>query len=682
MRISKPCCFPDYSKSQDKAGNDSTNFEQECSKDWRGGGRDRSGNTRDGDRRGNNLADQSTAQGSAPAQVPETVNNNAFMQKAFNAANAQIYGTMSSTTVIEFSNDSGLINHTSSSQQFNYSSPTEQIDYSAHQQSLNLFGDSGRQGYTSSRQRLDYVSGDRQISWQQFNETHHYCGTEVIDMPEMPTGDVRNFTGEGNNSNNPDWGSTDIPFTRIAPQDPSRNPDVNDLPSAREISNVVFADDGMDSLDPDGASDLLWQWGQFIDHDMTLTPESSGVHADIEVPTGDRAFDPFGTGKETISFERSEGSLDENGLNQQSNALTAFLDGSQVYGSDLETADSLRSFDGGKLKTSADNALPVDPETGEFLAGDVRVNEQPGLTSMHTLFMREHNRLAEQYATENPSWSDEQIYQAARAKNTAFMQSITYNEFLPELLGEDALADYEGYDPTANPSISNEFATAAFRFGHSMVSPTINRVGPDGELVEGGELSLRDAFNNPDLIKNEGIDAFIRGQATNVAQKLDNEVIDVLRNQLFGAPGSGAGGLDLTALNIQRGRDHELASYNDTREAMGQHRIESWDDPIFRDGLGEKLSQVYDSPDDIDLWVGGLAENDVAGSKMGQLFTAINAQQFQNLRDGDRFFYGNVYSGYELAEINNTSLSDIIRRNTDVDDIQDNAFRVTQSPYA
>jgi len=270
---------------------------------------------------------------------------------------------------------------------------------------------------------------------------------DVPDVPDVPTTDIRSIDGTGNNIHHPELGSTDTPFTRIAPQDPGRNPEANSLPNAREISNTVFRDDGQDSLDSDGSSDILWQWGQFIDHDITRTPEGSGEHADIEIPTGDRLFDPFKTGMETMRFERSEGTLDENGLTQQSNAITAFLDGSQVYGSDQSTADSLRSFSGGMLRESGNNELPVDPETGEYLAGDVRVNEQPGLTSMHTLFMREHNRLAEQIATANPTWSDEQIYQTARAKNTAYMQSVTYNEFLPELLGEGALGAYEGYDP-------------------------------------------------------------------------------------------------------------------------------------------------------------------------------------------------------------------------------------------
>lgn len=136
----------------------------------------------------------------------------------------------------------------------------------------------------------------------------------------------------------------------------------------------------------------------------------------------------------------------------------------------------------------------------------------------------------------------------------------------------------------------------------------------------------------------------------------------------------GAGGLDLVSLNIQRGRDHELPGYNDAREQMGLSRIESFDDPIWKDGVGAKLAQVYDSPDDVDLWVAGLAENYVGDSMVGETSTHIMKAQFENLRDGDRLWYQNQFSGQQLAELNSLSLSDIIQRNTGVQNIQDNVM--------
>ncbi|OED40207.1 hypothetical protein AB833_12315 [Chromatiales bacterium (ex Bugula neritina AB1)] len=499
---------------------------------------------------------------------------------------------------------------------------------------------------------------------------------------------IPRIDGSGNNLQDNRAGAANTPFSRLAPQDKTRAPGTptgDTLPSAREVSNAVVDSEGKSTLDPKGGSDLLWQWGQFIDHDVTLadTPNTrageQGESSPISVPKGDPQFDPKGTGNKEIDFTRSSSSVDENGNRQQTNKLTAFVDGSQVYGSDTDTANDLRAHSGGRLSTSEGNLLPTDSE-GNFKAGDERVNEQPGLTSMQTLFLREHNRLADQYASENPDWSDDEIYQAARGKNVAQMQAITYNEFLPELLGDDALPEYRGYQPNIDPSISNEFATAAFRFGHSMVSGDIPRIDKNGNSVDGGNIDLADSFDNPEFVKQGGIESILRGQANNPAQALDNEIDDDLRNTLFGPPGSG--GLDLAALNIQRGRDHELPSYNDAREALGVRRIESWDDPIFRGGVGEKLASVYDSPDDIDLWAGGLSETNHGDSRMGQLFTEINTRQFAALRDGDRFYYENRYSGAELEQIRETTLSDIIRRNTDVDDIQDNAFRVPDAAYA
>jgi len=380
------------------------------------------------------------------ANTSAAANNNTYMSRAFSSPVSQSLSFSSSTTIVEKQSDNNQLSYSSSSQHLSYVSPTEKLNYASNQQTLNIVSDNKHCDYSKESRQLDYSSADRELSWTKTTESFH-C--EVDNSPVIPgpsTFDTRSFDGTGNNVFNPELGSTNTLLTRIAPQDPSRAPAVNDLPNARDISNTVFTDDGNDSLDPDGSSDLLWQFGQFIDHDITRTPEASGEHADISIPAGDPLFDPRGTGEAELTFERSEGTLDENGQRQQTNAITSFLDGSQVYGNSLEDANSLRSFEGGMLRTSDGDQLPVDAD-GNFIAGDTRVNEQPGLTSMHTLFMREHNRLAENYAADNPSWSDEQVYQAARAKNTAYMQSITYNEFLPELLGEDALADYQGYDP-------------------------------------------------------------------------------------------------------------------------------------------------------------------------------------------------------------------------------------------
>ena len=141
-----------------------------------------------------------------------------------------------------------------------------------------------------------------------------------------------------------------------------------------------------------------------------------------------------------------------------------------------------------------------------------------------------------------------------------------------------------------NPQISNAFAAASYRFGHSMLSPTLQRLDDNGETIEQGNLPLRDAFFQPNRVKEAGIEPFLRGFAAQTAQALDPQVVDDVRNFLFGEPGQG--GFDLASLNIQRGRDHGLPSYNDTREALGFQRITSFNDPIFKGDSGSKLAQV------------------------------------------------------------------------------------------
>ncbi|WP_233198886.1 MULTISPECIES: peroxidase family protein [Pirellulaceae] len=498
--------------------------------------------------------------------------------------------------------------------------------------------------------------------------------------------EIRSIDGTGNNLAVPTLGSTETAFIRFVGADYAdgiSEASGEDRLSAREISNNIAAQST--SIENDRfLTDFVWQWGQFLDHDIDLTGEASPHESlPIEVPTGDIFFDPNETGTATISLSRSEydpaTGISVDNPREQINSITAFIDGSMIYGSDDSRAAALRTFESGRLKTSVGDLLPMEGDVYEdaagsifFVAGDVRANEQVGLTAMHTLFLREHNRLADEITAANPDLTDEQIYQQARAIVIAEIQAITFNEFLPALLGPDAIAPYQGYDSTVDPSIANEFATAAYRFGHSMLSGEVLRLNNDGTVAEEGSLSLREMFFNPQEIIDNGIDSLLLGLASQQAQEIDNMLVDDVRNFLFGPPG--AGGFDLASLNIQRGRDHGLADYNTTRVAYGLDPVSSFDEISSNPDVIAALQATYDSVDDIDLWVGGLAEDHVTGASMGELFRRIIADQFTRLRDGDRFWYQSLFSGRPLEAIEQTSLSDIITRNTGITSLQENVF--------
>lgn len=495
----------------------------------------------------------------------------------------------------------------------------------------------------------------------------------------QPSVTWQSIDGTGNNLAHPDWGSTDSSFLRIAPAayaDGAAAPAGAARPSARAISNALAAQPEDAPTNDRLMSNFVYVWGQFIDHDLDLTNAASPAEAfPIAVPRGDPQFDPAGTGTQVIPLNRSAydpttGTAAGN-PRQQVNAITAWIDGSMVYGSDAATAASLRTFSGGRLRTSAGNLLPTEADSGFFVAGDVRVNENPDLIALHTLFLREHNRLADRIQSTTPGLSDEEIYQRARRLVIAEIQAITFNEFLPALLGPNAPGRYTGYNANVNPGIANEFAAAAYRIGHTLVGDDVEFLDNQGNEVRPA-LSLSEAFFNPDVVRETGIDPILKYLASDHAQEVDTRVVDSLRNFLFGPPG--AGGLDLASLNIQRGRDHGLADYNTTRTAYGLPRVRSFADITSNRTLQEALRRTYGSVNNVDLWVGGLAEDHLPGSSVGPTFTRIIADQFRRLRDGDRFWYARVFSGRELLDLQRTTLADVIRRNTSVTNLQDNVF--------
>ena len=197
----------------------------------------------------------------------------------------------------------------------------------------------------------------------------------------------------------------------------------------------------------------------------------------------------------------------------------------------------------------------------------------------------------------------------------------------------------------------------------------------EGNEILNGHLPLRDAFFSPELIVEDGIEPLLRGLANQICQTVDSFLVDDVRNFLFGPPGSG--GFDLAALNIQRGRDHGLPSYNDAREAFGLTRVTSYSEISQDPEIQDRLAAAYDDIGEMDVWVGGLAEDPRHKAQVGPLFAAILKQQFEALRDGDRFWYERILTRTELRQIEKTHLSDVIRRNTEIgDEIADDGFRV------
>ena len=317
------------------------------------------------------------------------------------------------------------------------------------------------------------------------------------------------------------------------------------------------------------ATHFTTQFGQFLDHDITLTPEEH-----VEGCCGDNADDPeclainvaedayfSSTGTTCLEFTRSVSHCDgtSSERREQTNGITAFVDGSNIYGSDVVTADLLRSKVGGELLVTARDSGDLLPEIdGFYTAGDVRAREMPGLSISHTIWLREHNRIAKLLQT--TMTDDEEIYQAARRIVVAEWQNVVYGQYMTEVLGEDSLepdSDGTDYKYSTDPQMTNEFATAAFRYGHSMIQPTITMLAVDDPTTEVGSYNLRDVFFEDDFYENN-FDNILMGLINLPAQTNDANVGEDLTNHLFANVGLTT---DLVARNLQRGRDHGLPGF-------------------------------------------------------------------------------------------------------------------------
>ncbi len=542
-------------------------------------------------------------------------------------------------------------------------------------------------------------------------------------------GPYESIDGTGNNAANPNWGAAGIDLVRLSPPayaDGVSTPSLAQDPSARAISNILnsqadAAGNNIQTVSQLPLSDFAYTFGQFMDHDMSLTLDN-GASDPIPVAPGDPIGGP-GPTPVPLAFNRSQpdpatGTGPGNPA-QNINYVTSYLDLSQVYGSDINTDNALRTFAGGLMKTSPGGLPPLDnstyftdtqlaqinaaeggmqdfgplPPTSMFVTGDVRGNENLELMALQTLFLDNHNNIAAQLQQMNPTWTDEQLFQEARKINIAEYQSIVFSQWIPDLYGaEFFLPPYPGYNPNANASIANEFSTVAFRFGHSLISDEVPREGNNG-LPVAPSVNLALDFFDPSLLNGEGmpsttdpltglpstsIDAVLKGDADHCAQAMDPMAINEIRNLLFNqvVPGQGYG-QDLIATDIQRGRDHGIGSYNQVRAALGLQPLTSFDQITSNVQVQQELSTAYGGNiNNVDAIEGGMAENPVPASITGVLFQTIMRDQFENLRDGDQYFYLNEsFPANEQAMISaRNTLAEVIEANTQVTNLQYDVF--------
>lgn len=332
------------------------------------------------------------------------------------------------------------------------------------------------------------------------------------------------------------------------------------------------------------------------------------------------------------------------------------------------------------------------PDCKQYIAGDARANENPGLITMHTMWVREHNRIAKEIKKMNKDKEDEDkcdddtIFNTARHAVTCQIQHIFYNHYLPEILGqrfweEMGLDNYIEYDDEVKPNIPNAFASAAFRYGHSQVQPQFEPRHKDSEPEF---VNLVESFFNTAKYRQYGTDPYLRGLMEQPARRLDEFITDSLTEGLFG--NSHTHGLDLASLNLNRGRDHGIPPYLVWRN-WAQRACPSSVTvvPRFRNQNTEiRLRMIYGSLDSVDLFVGGLAERPLRGGIIGPTFGCILAHTFLALRDGDRFFYQNkkIFTHEQISSIKNVNFTHVICANTESDygKIRSNPF-VLNSPH-
>ncbi|XGW08010.1 hypothetical protein V3C99_010827 [Haemonchus contortus] len=496
----------------------------------------------------------------------------------------------------------------------------------------------------------------------------------------------RSIDGTCNNFENPIVGAAFSPFIRLLPSayDDGINSIVGSIsqrrPNPREVSMFLLST-SHSIAGP--VNSMMMQFGQFLSHDISKNALSNVCTCQMGPPrcanvprprtdtitggcvTFTRSIPVCGTGLGTRPRE-------------QYNENTAFIDGSSVYSSEAVTLRSLRAGAMMKIHLVNGHAFPPNNRRDSMSVGDDRATIFLGLAAFHTTFLRLHNSIAATLQNMNLLWNQDRVFQETRKIVGSIIQVITYQEFLPALIGPfhpRLVPPYVKYNPIVNPGILNEFAGAAYRL-HGMIQESYPLIGPNFELR--GKVPFLDGVGRIEQVLS-AIDAVYRGFIASPVRN-PQRITTSVTERLFG-------GSDMATINIQRGRDHGFRPYNDYRKLCQLQPITNFNEwPEVSDkAVRERVAQLYRTPDELDLYVGGVLEEPIEGSLVGPTFACIIAEQFVRLRDGDRFYYENegVYSSAQLAALKAVTLSWVLCNTSDgMNRIVPNAFTIDRGQRA
>lgn len=531
---------------------------------------------------------------------------------------------------------------------------------------------------------------------QNLRDTSHIPDRDKLPKPS-PSDDNRHLVartadGSYNDLDRPEMGMAGTRFGRNVPLQDAKVDEPKLLtPNPRTVSQKLLR---RKDFNPATILNLhAASWIQFQTHDwFTHGNNQPDDRISIPEPDSDDVLEVPKTLKDPTR--------DDDNTNPATfiNHVTHWWDASQLYGSDEETIDSLRSHQDGKMLIEENGLLPFDPNLGIDLVGFPGSvgSWWAGLSMFHTLFVKEHNVICDRLKQLYPDWKDPQLFDKARLINAALLAKIHTVEWTPAILpnpttqiamninwwgilGQDMKSIVGGFgdsevingivgsptDHHAAPySLTEEFVSVyrmhplipdEFDFyDHSNSKHLATKQFP--EIFGKSTRGFMESISMENLWYSFGImhpGALTLHNYPNFLRALDKE--------------DGSGAFDLAAVDILRDRERGVPRYNHFRELLGKQRVKSFAEITSDPKWASELREIYhDDLDRVDLMVGLFAEDLPEGFGFSDTAFRVFILMASRRLKSDRFFTkdyrAEIYTQFGLDWIEHNSFLSVIRR--------------------